>query len=115
MVATVTELVAGGMLILGLLTPLAAAASIGTMTVALLANHRKNGFFIFRPGEGYEYVLMIMFASAALAAIGPGRLSLDWALGIVHTGWGPLLLAAGLGWGAALAVLAVDWRAPVKE
>ena len=44
---------------LGLFTPLAAAAVVGTMVVALVANHAKNGFFIFRPGEGDEYVLMI--------------------------------------------------------
>ena len=29
----------------------------GVMLVALIINHIKNGFFIFRPGEGYEYVL----------------------------------------------------------
>src|SRR5512139_3517157 len=57
--ATLTELGAGLLLLLGLLNALAAAAVVGTMMVALLANHIKNGFFIFRPGEGYEYVLMI--------------------------------------------------------
>ena len=51
--ATVTEIVAGLLLVLGLLTPLAAAAVVGTMAVALVANHARNGFFIFRPGEGY--------------------------------------------------------------
>ena len=55
--ASLTELGAGAMLILGLLTPLAAAGVVGVMTVALITNHLKNGFFIFRPGEGYEYVL----------------------------------------------------------
>src|SRR5438128_4829144 len=52
--ATVTELGAAVLLFTGLLTPLAAAAVIGTMAVALVANHLRNGFFIFRPGEGYE-------------------------------------------------------------
>jgi putative oxidoreductase len=112
--ATATELGAGGLLVFGLLTPLAAAASIGTMLVAFLTNHRKNGFFIFRPGEGYEYVLMIMVASAALAAVGPGRVSLDYGLGIVHSGFGPLLLAVAVGGGAGLLVLATDWRVPAK-
>ena len=42
------------MLILGFLQPLAAAGVIGVMLVALITNHLKNGFFIFRPGEGYE-------------------------------------------------------------
>src|SRR5207248_2544552 len=41
--ATVTELGAGALLVLGLLTPLAAAGVVGTMVVALVANHFKNG------------------------------------------------------------------------
>ena len=48
--ASLTEVGAGAMLVLGLLTPLAAAGVVGTMTVALITNHIKNGFFIFRPG-----------------------------------------------------------------
>ena len=57
--ASLTEVGAGAMLVLGLLTPLACAGVIGVMLVALITNHRKNGFFIFRPGEGYEYVLTL--------------------------------------------------------
>ena len=72
--ATVTELSAGALLVLGLLTPLAAAGVVGTMVVALVANHARNGFFIFRPGEGFEYVLMITLVSCALGALGSGRL-----------------------------------------
>ena len=36
----------------GRLTPVAAAGVVGVMLVAWITNHRKNGFFIFRPGEG---------------------------------------------------------------
>ena len=61
------------MLIVGFLTPLAAAGVVGVMTVALITNHLKNGFFIFRPGEGYEYVLNLAVAALALGALGPGR------------------------------------------
>src|SRR5437016_8322479 len=63
LLATVTELGAGLFLLLGLLTPLCAGAVAGVMLVALVANHLRNGFFIFRPGEGYEYVLFITLAS----------------------------------------------------
>src|SRR3546814_3655025 len=55
--ASLAELAAGVSLTLGLATPLGAAAVIGTMAVALITNHRGNGFFIFRPGEGLEYVM----------------------------------------------------------
>ncbi len=109
-VATVTELAAGALLVVGLVTPLAAAASVGTMLVALVANHLKNGFFIFRPGEGYEYVLMIAMASVALGALGGGRTSLDHALGLHWTGAGWGLFSAALGATAAAATLALFWR-----
>ncbi len=73
LLATVTELGAGALLVLGLLTPLAAAGVIGIMVVAFVANHRTNGFFIFRPGEGYEYVLMITLVACAIGPA-PGHL-----------------------------------------
>jgi putative oxidoreductase len=54
---TLTGLCAGALLIFGVLTPLAVGDVIGTMMVTFIANHLRNGFFIFRPGEGYECVL----------------------------------------------------------
>ena len=69
-VATLTEIGSGVLLLLGLLTPLAAAGVLGTMLVALVTAHLKNGFFIFRPGQGYEYVLMICVVALALAGTG---------------------------------------------
>ena len=108
--ATGTELGAGALLVLGLLTPLAAAAVVGTMTVALVANHRKNGFFIFRPGEGYEYVLMITLVACAIGALGAGDWSLDHAAGFSVTGWWGLAIAALAGAGGAGLLLAACWR-----
>src|SRR6185436_10235069 len=55
--------------LLASVTELGAAGVLGTMFVALIANHRKNGFFIFRPGEGYEYVLNLCFVALALGAL----------------------------------------------
>src|SRR3546814_5332209 len=69
--ASLAELAAGVSLTLGLATPLGAAAVIGTMAVALITNHRGNGFFIFRPGEGWEYVMTLVACGAALGIIGP--------------------------------------------
>jgi putative oxidoreductase len=114
--ATFTELAVGPMLILGLFTPLAAAGVIGTMGVAFVANHLKNGFFIFRPGEGYEYVLTLIFTAVGVAALGGGRASLDNALGLADdlTGGGMALLAFAVGGGGAGLVLATCWRRPVK-
>ena len=81
LLATVTELGSGVLLLLGFLTPLAAAGVVGTMLVALIANHIRNGFFIFRPGEGYEYVLFIVLSGFAMGALGGGKISLDHAFG----------------------------------
>jgi putative oxidoreductase len=114
--ASLGELGAGGLLVLGLLTPLACAGVIGTMLVAWVTNHRKNGFFIFRPGEGYEYVMTLTFAGIALAGIGPGRWSLDHALGWFDPpGWTGLLVALIAGAGGAATLLAVFWRPPVSQ
>jgi putative oxidoreductase len=108
--ATVTELGAGLLLVVGLLTPLAAAGVVGTMVVALVANHLKNGFFIFRPGEGYEYVLMITLVSCAIGALGAGGWSLDRVAGFSVDGWAGLAIAALAGTGGGGLLLATCWR-----
>lgn len=110
--ASYTELAAGPLLVAGLLTPLAAAAVVGVMLVALVSNHFKNGYFIFRPGEGYEYVLTLLLAALALGALGPGGWSVDRAIGIADDvdGWAGLAVAAGLGGGLGLTTLALFWR-----
>ncbi len=112
--ASLTELGAGAMLVFGLFTPLAAAGVVGVMLVALITNHIKNGFFIFRPGEGYEYVLTLAMVGLAIGAIGAGEFSLDHALDVDWTGWTGLAIAAIAGGGGALLLLLVFWR-PVKK
>jgi putative oxidoreductase len=106
--SVVTEIGAGTLLILGLLTPLACAAVISVMLVAGLLAHRPNGFFVFR--EGYEYVLVLSVISVALAALGPGRLSVDAAAGIAVTGWAGGGLALGVAGVATTGLLAAFWR-----
>jgi hypothetical protein len=69
--SVVTELGAGFLLIVGLLTPFACAAVISVMLIAGLLAHRRNGFFVFK--DGYEYVLALSVVAPALAVIGPGR------------------------------------------
>lgn len=110
MAATITEIGAGLMLLLGLLTPVAAAGVVGSMGVALVANHLRNGFFIFRPGEGYEYVLNLVLGASAIGALGGGAISLDAALGLEMYGWAGLAIAVGLGSLGAAALLAACWR-----
>ena len=113
--ASLTEIGAGVLLIVGLVTPFAAAGVVGVMAVAWAINHRGNGFFIFRPGEGWEYVMTLGIAGAAIGAIGPGRWSLDEAFDLVDdlTGVSGLVIAAGAGVGGAALLLATCWRPAV--
>jgi putative oxidoreductase len=87
--------------------------------VAWLTNHRPNGFFIFRPGEGYEYVMNLTAAGLALGALGGGKFSidheLDYSVGSVDLlGLNGLVIAAVAGIGGALLLLAVFWRPQPK-
>ena len=77
-VAATTEISAGLGLALGLLTPIPAAGFVSLMLVAAWTVHRANGFFIVK--EGWEYNLVLATAAVAVATLGAGKLSLDYAL-----------------------------------
>ena len=78
--AGASEAGGGALLALGLFTPAAAAALIGTMFTAIRKVHFKNGPWSTK--GGYEYNLVLIAALLAVADMGPGDLSLDHALGI---------------------------------
>lgn len=110
-VASLTELGSGVLLLVGALTPLACAGVVGTMTVALITNHLRNGFFIFRPGEGYEYVLTLILVAVGVAGVGPGRWSVDHVVGWFDPpGWLGFLVASAAGFGGAALLLMTFWR-----
>jgi putative oxidoreductase len=108
--ASATELAGGTLLAVGLLTPLGAAAVLGVMAVAGITAHRTNGFFIFRPGQGWEYVMVLGVLALGLGALGPGAWSLDQVLGWDLAGWTGLAVTAAVGLGGAALLLAVCWR-----
>ncbi len=114
--ASIMEVVGGVLLVLGLLTPFGGAVIIGVMLVAWITNHRGNGFFIFRPGEGWEYVMTLTFAGLAIAVVGPGEWSLDNAFDLLDDFVGNQGLAIALvaGAGGAAGLLAGFWR-PEKK
>ena len=109
-VSSYLELAAGAALVVGFLVPFAAAAGVGILTVAFVTVHRKNGFFIFREGEGYEYVMTIAFALTALAVLGGGQASLDHALDLDLDGVAIGLGAAAAGILGAAGMLVTSWR-----
>jgi putative oxidoreductase len=98
LMAGLSEFGGGALFAAGLLTPLAALAITVVMLNAYATVHRPNGFFV--TAGGYEYNLTIGAIAVAVASTGPGRASLDHALGIAGSlsgfWWGPIVLAAAV-------------------
>ena len=111
------EFVGGALLALGLLVPVAAALLIATMVAASLTAHRGKG--IWNQNSGLELPLVYAGIAFALAAVGPGDVSLDSALGLdIHgLGWALAALAAGVlgGLGAVASGRLGRTRAPVDD
>ncbi|WP_328509495.1 DoxX family membrane protein [Streptomyces mirabilis] len=100
--AGLAEAGGGTLLALGLATPAAGAAAAGAM-VGAAAVHLPNGFFAMN--GGYEHAASLALTAAGLAVAGPGRLSLDHALGhAVNRGW-MVPVALGVTAAATLAVV----------
>ena len=110
--AASTEMGSGLLLALGLATPFAAAGFIGLMLVAIVVAHRKNGFFVFKPGQGWEYCASIAIVAFAIGTIGAGKYSIDHALHKDVNGWTGSVIALALGIGGAIAQLAICYRPP---
>ncbi|MGW1210265.1 DoxX family protein [Streptomyces sp. NPDC002499] len=103
--AGLAEAGGGTLLALGLATPAAGAAAAGAMAGAA-AVHTPNGFFA--AGGGYEYAASLSLTAAGLAVTGPGRLSLDHALGhAVDRNW---MVPVALGVTAAVTAVVVGMR-----
>ena len=108
--AASTEIGAGVLFAAGFVTPLAASGIIGIMLVAIVVAHWKVGFFIFKPNQGWEYCASIAVVALVVAAVGPGRWSLDNALSLTLDDWWGAAIAAAVGIGGALLQLAVSYR-----
>ena len=81
----------GATLALGLATPVSASVLTATMLTAINRVHFKNG--PWATSGGYEYNVVLIAAVIALTEVGPGRLSVDHALGIERSGPGWALAA----------------------
>lgn len=115
-VAATTEMAAGLGLAAGLLTPIPAAGFVSLMLVAAWTVHRHNGFFIVK--EGWEYNLVLAVAAVAVATLGPGKLSLDYAIfgdKLWFHGWHGLVISVVLGLVGAIGQLAIFYRPPAKQ
>ena len=115
LLAASTEVGAGLLFALGLLTPLAALAFVALMVVAGWTVHRDNGFFIV--AEGWEYNFVLAVIAVGVAVTGPGEYSLDYQLELIEDfdGATGLLISAVGGVAAAIAQLAIFYRPPASE
>lgn len=98
-VTGVTELIAGAFVVLGVVTPLAAAAVLAIMINAVLVK-LGHGVFVSGSsgGDALEYSVVLGLGAACLVFTGPGRIALDngraW-----HrrpASWGVLALVIGI-------------------
>src|ERR671939_757352 len=84
---------AGLLFAVGFLTPFAALGIAVVMLNAIALVHLKNGFWAGK--GGYEFNLVILTVAVAVAATGPGRFSIDGALGLDDN-------LSGLWWGVGV-------------
>jgi putative oxidoreductase len=91
--ASLTEVLSGILIALGLFGPVGPALLLSVMIVATASVHWKHG--LFAGTNGIEVPLLYATSAVALAFTGYGPFSLDAALGIDHT-WTPALKLAAL-------------------
>ena len=94
-VAGLSELGGGLLLATGFLTPLASFLLATVMLNAIATVVLPKGFF-----GGYEFELTLLTVAIALAATGPGEISLDdaigWADNITGIAWASLVLGSAI-------------------
>ena len=95
--ASLSEVLSGILIVLGLFGPVGPALLLSVMIVAAVSVHWKHG--LFAGTNGIEVPLLYAAGAVALALTGYGPFSLDAVLGIEHT-WTPALKLAALAVGA---------------
>jgi putative oxidoreductase len=105
-----SELVGGSLTALGALSPIGPITSIAPMIMATTTAHWGKPIWVTKGGAELPVINMASFA--ALAVTGPGKLSVDAALGIKVPRWMVGLTIAGV---TAGTVVALATRAPVEE
>ena len=84
------------------------------MTVAYWTVHKDKGFMIL--SEGWEYVFILAIAAVTVAMLGPLEWSIDHGIGWDDEldGYTGLIISAGGGVAAAMALLATFYRPPAQ-
>lgn len=109
--ASVSELVSGVLVALGLFGPFGPALMLSVMIVAAVSVHWKHG--IFASANGIDIPLLFGAGGFALALAGPGRFSLD-ALFSLQALWSPTLAWIAFIVGILGAIVNLAARRPVS-
>jgi len=104
--AGLTEACGGALLMMGFLTPLACAALVGMM-VGTLPVHVPKG--LWNTNGGYELPLVYTTCAATIAYAGPGRASIDAAIG--WSASGAAIGTAAVAFGALTGIVMLAVRA----
>lgn len=110
--ASVAEITAGVLLVLGFLGPIGPALLLSVMIVAAVSAHWNNG--LFATNNGIEVPLLYATGGLTLALTGPGAYSLDAVLGLDRL-WSPGLEWAAIGAGVLAAVVNLAARRPAPS
>jgi putative oxidoreductase len=95
---------AGGFLLLGILTPLFATLIVGHAIVIIGKAHLAKGFW--NKDSGYEFPLSLLAGAAAILLIGPGLVSIDALIGFsLASEWRLALFAVAILGGLATLAL----------
>jgi|SRR5919108_2338353 putative oxidoreductase len=109
-VSFVAEFFGGILIVLGLSGPIAPALVFGDMIVVTWVAHWPSGFWSAK--NGWEFPILLLAGSFALALIGFGGWSLDSALRLTYSAWLTVaMLVIGILGAAALLVIRVSRRA----
>jgi putative oxidoreductase len=110
--ASVTELIAGLLIAVGLLGPVGPALMLSVMIVAAVTVHWGKGFFAAT--NGVELPLLYAAAAVVLALAGPGVYSLDALLGLEAL-WSPRFAAIALAIGVTAGLAGLVARRPAPS
>jgi putative oxidoreductase len=105
----------GGLLIIaGLGGPIGPGLVFGDLIVVTIVAHWPNGFWAQK--NGWEFPILLLAGSFALALIGFGTWSLDAALNLTYPEWlTPAWLALNIVGAAALLAIRATRKAPVVD